>query len=128
MKGDLGALGDAYLALRRAEDEAKRDRRERRRIRLVERIVAIFVGHGFEASSFPADVQIERVYAGHHQRSDGAWSWELWSPSVSMHSYGSQYPATEIAKLGIEGTVPYTNYTNAHGQTYLAPKGSGRGR
>lgn len=49
----------------------------------------------------PARARIRRTYAGHHQRSEGAWSWELLDENGGFfkgQGIGSQWPATVVAK------------------------------
>lgn len=48
----------------------------------------------------PDDVAIQRTRAGHWQRSAGAWSWFLASPSAWGYNLriGSQHPASLVAK------------------------------
>lgn len=66
--------------------------------------------HGFELPGPDENYRIARIYAGHHQRSAGAWSWSLmWdhskgqSPSLEASGYlGSRWPASECAKPGVK--------------------------
>ncbi len=50
------------------------------------------------------EVAIERVYAGRHQRSCGAWSWFAESRS-GVSICGSQWPAKEVIKLHKAGLL-----------------------
>jgi hypothetical protein len=44
----------------------------------------------------PAGLEIRRTRAGHHQRSNGAWSWYLYAPDQYLEDLGSQWPAREL--------------------------------
>lgn len=64
---------------------------------LLEKLVKIFVDGGYELGP-SINWKLKRVYAGHHQRSAGAWSWYLHyigegQPPTGIHEFGSQYPA-----------------------------------
>lgn len=41
-------------------------------------------------------IVIRRTYAGHHQRSASAWSWELEDENGYEFSIGSKFPVREI--------------------------------
>ena len=60
----------------------------------------------------PGEWTIRRTYAGRHQRSRGAWSWQLWPATgvpASSVSIGSIWPATLCAKEATElYKHPYT--------------------
>lgn len=42
-------------------------------------------------------INFRRCYAGHHQRSGGAFVWDA-TDKVTGHSVGSTFPATELLK------------------------------
>lgn len=50
------------------------------------------------------EVAIERVYAGRHQRSCGAWSWFAENRS-GVSICGSQWPAKEVIRLHNAGLL-----------------------
>lgn len=94
---------------------------------LIPKLLAILEAHGWKAPAHvwpngpPDDLEIRRIRAGRHQRSAGAWSWFLWSPSAPLaFDVGSKWPATECVRMGVEGTQIYEN---PHGQVALLPKG-----
>lgn len=62
------------------------------------------------------NVRIQRTYAGHHQRSAGAWTWALGvvHPTFGVPSIGSQYPAREVAR-------GFTIYRDYYGDVHLDP-------
>lgn len=79
---------------------------------------------GYEAPGVKEyDVEICRTYAGHVQRSQGAWSWLLLAPNGYDAFYpvsvGSQYPATQIARHIRAGTVQHS--VNDYDQITLSP-------
>ena len=45
---------------------------------------------------------VRREYAGHHQRSAGAWSWSV---RIGVHDIGSQWPLAEVLKAHREGRI-----------------------
>jgi hypothetical protein len=67
--------------------------------RVLKQIVTILNHHGYRwpEGAPPADLSIRRIRAGRHQRAAGAWSWCLFSPTVSGLDVGSQYPAGKVA-------------------------------
>lgn len=93
---------------------------------LIPKILAILEAHGWKAPAHiwpdgpPADLEIRRIRVGRGWRSTGAWSWHLWSPSAPLpDDVGSQWAATECAKMGPAGT---RLYHNPYGQTAIMPK------
>ncbi len=70
------------------------------------KIRELFIQHGF---SMPEIVQIQRTYAGHWQRSAGAWLWSLDTDDrqfqVSMQNMGSCERAIDLIKA--EKTIIY---------------------
>ena len=67
---------------------------------LITKICAHFRENGYDLN--PEDWEIQRTYAGRHQRSAGAWSWYLQSIGADWVAggYGSPWPATLCAKSG----------------------------
>lgn len=93
---------------------------------IVPKILAILEAHGWKAPAHvwpdgpPADLEIRRIRVGRGDRSAGAWSWFIWSDSHPLpNDVGSQWPATECVRMGVEGT---RLYENPWGQTALTPK------
>ena len=62
------------------------------------------------------DFHFERVYAGHWQRSAGAWSWYMCypAPGGGVQEIGSQWSVTELLRskkpwdVGLEGGIRKT--------------------
>lgn len=79
----------------------------------LEKLLALLRHHEIEWPLPVAQTRIDRIYAGHHQRSAGAWSWRLWfvtdvtKPTPQFPSVGSQWTVAEILKAGPAGTVKY---------------------
>lgn len=75
-----------------------------------------------ELCSADAIVRLQRTYAGRHQRSAGAWSWELQQLHVTpgtgiwTHLCGSQWPASSILRSSVVVVV------SDHGDRHLFPK------
>lgn len=74
-------------------------------------MIARVLGYDAEMSAFSAE-HIERVYAGHHQRSEGAWSWATMRPTSP--AIGSQHTMQECL------TAPLL-ISSAHGQYAVRP-------
>ena len=66
--------------------------------------------------AIPDDFHFERVYAGHWQRSAGAWSWYMCypAPGGGVQEIGSQWSVTELLRskkpwdVGLEGGIRKT--------------------
>ena len=73
---------------------------------------------GWEPYGDPEKYVIDRVYAGRHQRSCGAWAWSLdyldsdnSNAMVDAASVGSQFTASECAKgCYFYGDAVYPDY------------------
>lgn len=68
----------------------------------------ILIADGY-LSGNPEDFCIRRTYAGHHQKSAGAWTWEMELIDQTKRDdirhqmlMGSQYPARELKKSGFD--------------------------
>jgi hypothetical protein len=80
------------------------------RKQLRSKILALVRHHGIHWPVTESETSIRRIRAGHHQRSAGAWSWELYTKEhVRCGRVGSQFAATEIARLGPLRTEVYSN-------------------
>jgi hypothetical protein len=65
--------------------------------------------HGID---LPADTELRRTHAGRAMKSQGAWSWSLFSPSNARDAnYGSHYPATDLLKCR-NWEIELDNYTS----------------
>ena len=65
-----------------------------------------------EGVALPPVVHIDRTYAGHHQKAQGAWSWELCDADGRFLGVGSQHTASECAaaaKLSFWSPWPHTD-------------------
>lgn len=77
----------------------RRRRKMRQPGRVSARIVARLIEHdALDATEYPPEtLHIARTYAGRHQRSEGAWSWELEGLHRAVPFIGSQWPAATVA-------------------------------
>jgi hypothetical protein len=79
-------------------------RRRREPTALSRKLVAAVMKAGWQPYADPDRYVISRVYAGHWQRSAGAWSWSLdhlsddTNAKVDASLVGSQFPAAECAR------------------------------
>lgn len=90
------------------------------------RLVALVKAHGIPWPLTADQTEIKRTHAGPHQRSAGAWSWQLYrtrdaweAGHTQFPSVGSQWTVREILKRGIDGTEVYVN---PYGSYELIPK------
>lgn len=85
-------------------------------------ILKIYRDVGYDLPGPDENYRIRRVYAGHHQKSAGAWSWMLWwegegdRPLLSFGDMGSRWPAAECIKQ------PCEVYANGLGHFELIPQ------
>jgi hypothetical protein len=68
----------------------------------------------------PKEAKVERVRAGHHQRSAGAWSWVLLDDE-GYELIGSCWPAKEILAKASRVFV-YTNDTTRLRELCISPE------
>lgn len=89
----------------------------------MERLLALLAHHRITWPLAASDTCVRRVYAGHHQRSAGAWSWQLYAtPDAQARgirhwfNVGSQFTVKDLLKAGPDGT---DTYQNPHGDLEL---------
>ena len=94
--------------------------RSRKNTPLAQRLAKIYEEHFNEP--FPGGIEnacIQRTYAGHHQRSGGAWSWCLQKinsdiPNGLVRDFGSQYPAKEAVKDPMNLILVYNGFRHCY--------------
>ena len=87
---------------------AGKPRRTTDREVLASRVTIILRAMGYDtADAAIAPSGIERVYAGHDQRSKGAWSWA----TTGRLSVGSQFPMKECARAVLVVTQSVDQYS-----------------